>query len=564
MEAQLFLAHADDHRPVLEQGIAVDSTLEATVDAAESPIDLSMGKRSANLAASPNALAEQKWAILAPKGPEGDRLLELIAPLRRKREEEQGQEAFVYRVDPNLDALAASNWMQRDYRDLVNRQESSRPRYLAILGNPDGVSWEMQQMLGGEAFVGRIAFDEDREYEAYVDKVLRAINAPDVPRPTALFHSVLDGTAATQEGHRHLVLPLLEMANNGLANGTLDVDQVVDVPMDPQGSTLDPVTAVGTLLRQAAQTKAALLFTMSHGAGLPKDGWKSLEEQRTHQGALVLGRKGDLLTANDIAHAAFLPSGVWFMFACYGAGTPARSAYMPWLEKLRTLGIFGRIPNHVLGALPKEGEAPFVAALPRAALANPDGPLAVVGHVDLAWSWSFLDYDILNRKLVPQSRAERFQSILQAFLTGHRFGVAHHALADFFRSLSSQVATAYAARADKALEAPDFLEEKVNQVRRANLWMQRQDMGAYVLLGDPAARLPIAQRPPGLYNASPAPISTISNETLEERHEMVLSILRGTASIGTLAKRHRLPREEIESWVKVFVDAGRSALAKIR
>lgn len=554
MEAQLFLAHADDHQPILDQGIALDATFEAPV----SPIDPGMSKRAANLAAPPDVLPDQKWAIVAPKGPLGDRLLELIAPLQRKREEEQGSPAFVYRVDPKMDSLAASNWLQYDYRDLVNRQEASRPRYLTILGNPDVVSWELQQMLGGEAFVGRIAFDDDRDYEAYTDKVLRSEKEPEIPRATALFHSVLDGTAATREGHRHLVLPLLEMAR-----GSFDVEQIVDVPMDPPGTTLDPATAAGTLLRQSAQTRAALLFTMSHGAGIPKDGWKSLEDQRAHQGALVLGRKGDLLTANDIDKSAFLPGGVWFMFACYGAGTPARSAYLPWLEKLSTLGILGRIPNNVLGALPKDGEPPFVAALPRAALANPDGPLGVVGHVDLAWSWSFLDYDFVDRKLVPRSRAERFQSILQAFVNGHRFGVAHHALAVFFRSLSTDVTTAYATRAEQALGNPDFLEEKASRVRRANLWMQRQDMSAYVLLGDPAARLPITRRPPGLFLTGSAMTNTLSDETLERRQEVVMSILRGTASVGTIAKRRGLSRNEVESWVKIFVDAGRAALAKI-
>jgi len=560
MEAHLFLAHADDQQPVLEHGIALD----ATFDAPASPIDPSTAKRAANLGALPDALPDQKWAIVAPKGPVGDRLLELIAPLRRKREEEQGFEALVYRVDPNMDALAASNWIQNEYRDLVNRQESSRPRYLALLGNPEVVSWELQQMLGAEAFVGRIAFDEERDYEAYVHKVLRYANSAEKERATALFHSVLDGTAATREGHKHLVEPLLEMARAGVNDQTFEAEQVVDVPMDPQGSTLDYHSAVGTLLRQAAQTKAALLFTMSHGAGLPTDGWTSWAQKQAHQGAMVLGRKGDLLTANDIGKGAFLPGGVWFMFACYGAGTPARSAYMPWLEKLRTLGILGRIPNTVLGALPKDGEKPFVAALPRTALANPEGPLAVVGHVDLAWSWSFLDYELVNRNLVPKSRAERFQSVLRAFVNGHRFGVAHHELADFFRSLSTQVTTAYAARADKALEAPDFREDAATRVGRANLWMQRQDVGAYVLLGDPAARLPIARCPPGFQLTNPANINSLQDEAVELRQEIVLAILRGTTSVSKMAKRHNLSPHDIEQWVKIFVDAGRAALAKTR
>lgn len=557
MDAQLFLAHADDHQPVLDNGIPIDTAL----DAPATNVPLPSAKRWANLLAPPDALPEQGWAIVAPKGPAGDRLLELVAPLRRKREGEQGYEALVYRVDPNMDALAAAHWMQHDYRDAVGRRESSRPRYLLLLGNPDVLSWDLQQMLGGEAFVGRLAFDDDREYEAYIDKALRFAQAHEAPRANALFHSVLDGSRATQEGHRYMMQPLLEMANATMAAGTFDAEKIVDVPMAASGSSLDPSTAAGALLRQSAQTKAAMLFTMSHGAGVPKDGWKSLEQQRAHQGAMVLGRKGDLLTANDIADTSFLPGGVWFMFACYGAGTPARSAYIPWLEKLRALGLFGKIPEYVLRALPKEGEPPFVAALPKAALANPDGPLGVVGHVDLAWSWSFLDYDVARTGLVPKGRAERFQGILQALVNGHRFGMAHHELTQFFRSVSMALTAAYDARAHRALEAPDYVEDPASRMHRANLWMQRQDLSAYVLLGDPAARLPITRCPPGIV---PARSTAVDTEEVTRREDAVLAVLRGTASVATMAKRHGVSRDEIDRWVDIFVDAGRAALAHIR
>ncbi len=558
MNAQLFLAHADDHHPVLDDGIPLDTTLDAPAPDAPLPA----AQRFVNLSGSPDSLAEQQWAIVAPKGPIGDRLLSLVAPLQRKREEEQGREALVYRVDPAMDAVAAMNWIQNDYRDAVGRNESARPRYLALLGGPDLISWELQQMLGGEAFVGRIAFEHDSGYEAYVNKLLRFATMQEAPRTTALFHSVLDGTRATQEGHRHLMQPMLEMAKTVMAAGTFDAENLIDVPMDSAGSSFDPSTAVGSMLRQSARARAGMLFTMSHGAGAPTDGWKSLADQRAFQGAMVLGRQGDLLTANDVAHTPFLPGGVWFMFACYGAGTPARSAYFPWLEKLRTLGVIGKTPNHVLASLPQGDAPPFVAALPQAALANPDGPLAVVGHVDLAWSWSFLDYHFEPTGLVPKSRAERFQSILQAFVNGHRFGVAHQELARSFRSAAVELTASYEKRAQQATASSDFVEDKGSKVRRANLWMQRQDLSAYVLLGDPAARLPIARCPPGIVHSRSARVATIDTEELTRREDAVLAVLRGTASVATMAKRLDVSRDEVERWVDIFLEAGRAALAK--
>lgn len=558
MDAHLFLAHADDRRALLDHGIPVDTALDAPAP----EIPLLDVQRGANLLAPPDALPEQGWAIVAPKGAAGDRLLELIAPLRHLREEEQGREALVYRVDPGMDALAAANWTQRDYRDAVGRRESSLPKYLLFLGNPDVLSWDLQQMLGGEAFVGRLGFDADRDYEAYIEKVLHFAKSPEAPRANALFHSVLDGSRATQEGHKQLMLPLLEMAHAAKTAGTFEAQTIVDIPMTMPSLSPDATTSAGRLLQQSAETKASMLFTLSHGAGLPKDGWKSLEQQRAQQGAMVLGHQGALLTASDVAHSHFLPGGVWFMFACYGAGTPARSAYLPWLEKLRTLGVLGKVPESVLAALPKEGESPFVAALPKSALANSNGPLGVIGHVDLAWSWSFLDYDISRAGLLPKNRAERFQGIVETLVHGHRFGVAHHSLAKFFRSVNTELTTSYEARAHKALGIPEFVDDPISRARRANLWMQRQDLSAYVLLGDPAARLPITKCPPGIAPLRKAAIATRETEDADERADAVLAVLRGTASVATTAHRHGVSKDEVERWVEVFVDAGRSALAK--
>jgi len=537
--------------------------VDTALDAPAPDILLLEAQRGANLLAPPDALPEQGWAIVAPKGPTGDRLLELIAPLRRLREEEQGREALVYRVDPGMDALAAVNWSQRDYRDVVGRRESSRPRYLLLLGNPDVLSWDLQQMLGGEAFVGRLGFDADRDYEAYVDKVLRFAKTPEAPRANALFHSVLDGSRATQEGHKHLMQPLLEMARSIMAAGKFDVEKILDIPMATPSSSPDAITSAETFLQQSAQTKAAMLFTMSHGAGVPKDGWNSLEQQRAQQGAMVLGCRGDLLTANDVAHTHFLPGGVWFMFACYGAGTPARSAYLPWLDKLRSLGVMGKVHENVLAALPKEGESPFIAALPKSALVNSNGPLGVIGHVDLAWSWSFLDYDISRTSLVPKTRAERFQGIVESLVHGHRFGVAYYSLAKFFRSVGNELTTAYEARAHKALGIPDFVDDPVSRMRRANLWMQRQDLSAYVLLGDPAARLPIAKCPPGIVPVRKAAIATVEPEDDDDRGDAVLAILCKTTSAASTAQRYGVSKDEIERWVGIFIDAGRAALAKL-
>lgn len=558
MDIHLFLAHADDHEPVLRDGVPLERLLEAPTDESHGPTR----KRIFNLDGSPDDLRTQQWALVAPQGSLGDRLLSLVEPLRRKREEEQGRKALVYRVDPGMDAVATAHWAQGAYRDAVGKIEANRPRYLLILGGPDLVSWDFQQMLGGEAFVGRIAFDLDEHYEAYVDKLVRVFAQPEHARAQALFHAVLDGSRATQEGHKHLVVPTLEWAQAALKNGSFDVGNLQDVPMSPGGSSLDPTTAAGALLRESALTRAGLLFSMSHGAGEPKEGWKSAEEQRRFQGAMVLGRKGDLLTANDIADVPFLPGGMWFMFACHGAGTPSRSAYFPWLSRLHSLGFLSKAATNVLGSLPLNGEKPFVAALPQAALANPLGPLGFLGHVDLAWSWSFLDYEIATSGFAQKSRAERFQSILRAFGNGHRFGVAHHELLAFFRAVNTGITAMEDERAQQLTANPAFVEDRATQIRRANLWMQRNDLSAYVLLGDPAARLPIQRCPPGLSVGPAQPRIEVTSEEVSDRIDAVLAILQGTTTPEDVARRRKTTPDEVETWVETFVEGGRRALMK--
>lgn len=489
MDIQLFLAHADDQEPVLAGGLSGRAPDEAP--APES------GPREAhdyaNLSVEPDALPEQRWGVIAPRGAAGDRLLGLIERLTAQRERDQeGEPARVYRVDPGMDPEQAIRWIQEEYRDEVRRREEERPRYLLVLGGPELVSWDLQQALAGDAFVGRIAFADDRGYEAYADKVLRweqeEVSAKEA---RALFYTVRDGTPATSEGYRHLMRQSVEIARERRARGRFPAEDIAEIGGGEGALTGSEIERhAEEMLRWAQGAQGGVLFSMSHGVGVPRTrAWRSPDEQRATQGAMSFGRARAPLTAADLAGRPFLPGGVWLYFACFGAGTPAQSGYHHWLERLHAMGRFGPA-DAVLATLPREGEAPFMAALPEAALAAKDGPLGVIGHVDLAWTWSFLEPDASGRRAPPRSRPERFQGVLRSLVDGHRLGVAHHELASFSTAISAELATMYDGSARRGLAA----DSAARRGRRADLWMQRQDLGAHVLLGDPAARLPVARR----------------------------------------------------------------------
>jgi hypothetical protein len=84
--------------------------------------------------------------------------------------------------------------------------------------------------------------------------------------------------------------------------------------------------------------------------------------------------------------------------ACFGAGTPKLDDFA-----------------HLV-AEPQAAIAPyaFVAALPKALLGHPNGALAIVGHVERAWSYSFLWEEAGGRRtqLRPRPISQPFRVML--------------------------------------------------------------------------------------------------------------------------------------------------------
>jgi hypothetical protein len=173
-----------------------------------------------------------------------------------------------------------------------------------------------------------------------------------------------------------------------------------------------------------------------------------------------------------------VPGGVRFLFACYGLGTPARSSYAAWIDELyRSQRLRDRDRAAIEAGQLVPGDAPFIADLPRRALANPEGPLAVIGHVDLAWSYSFTTEG--------QSRFDRLFSTIQLVLGAQLAGFAFEQLTRNCVIASDQLAQLYLQRSehDRGMAPP------VEPRLLARTWMLRQDLRGFVLLGDPAARL---------------------------------------------------------------------------
>jgi len=421
----------------------------------------------------PNDLRKQRWALVVPQGAAGQRLQSLLAPLLELRAHDQGlkvEEVPVLEVPPQMTDAEALAYRDR-FLEPPSRSQRKAARYVLFAGPPEQVPLVLQDVVtaDGVGYAGRISFDREEDYEAYAAKVVERESRPGrMGQVSAIVASVSDGSIQTEYGRQHLVEPLAQRCLERSKTGELEAGRVI--VEDVKGGSAD------RLLELAAASAPGVLFTMSHGVGPPCGGWVSPDAQRRAQGNLWLGEDQEL-GAEEVGRRAFMPGGIWFYFACYGAGTPLRSRYQPWIEHLAEIDPSFKVPlEGIARSRPQDGR-PFVGAMAQAALANPQGPLAVIAHQDAAWAYSFHD------PFAGRSNVERFVDALSDLVEGCRAGIAVHALARFALRVDDAIHRLGSSPADRAA--------------LPHLWMERHDLASYVLLGDPATRIALESGPRG-------------------------------------------------------------------
>ncbi len=482
----LLFAHADDHLPVLEESPESGSAADEA-----GPIDEQKNAPTelANITANANDLVEQRWAIVAAHGSEGDQLCAWVRELVAKRAQDQQlktDEVLQIRVPPRMDAKQAEAWKQREFPQWFDDSEAKRPRYLCILGDVDQVSLPTQEVLAMDGFPGRLVCADEAGYRGYVDKVLRwEGQPPEHERPRALFYTVHDGTGATRSGHEKLLSPCFAMARHDWdtrgGDGAFRSTQPQLVG-HADGPNPDEFLSV------AEGRQPTLLFSMSHGMGPPRRRRWTPTQARERQGAMVFGTENPIMPT-DLANGWFLPGGLWFYYACFGAGTPNRSAYHHWLDMLAASGMQGMSNlGGVLKGLDQEGG--FTSGVAQAALANPKGPLGILGHIDLAWSYGFEEIRVEEDNQVQGSgRARDYYNLLVNLVAGERLGVVILRLQMALHEVSGKLNRRYNRYKASGQAAEGSGDD--DRIELGNLWMRRQDLLGYVILGDPAVRLPL-------------------------------------------------------------------------
>lgn len=351
------------------------------------------------------------------------------------------------------------------------------PFYLALVGRPGPITpgdqayipFEFQYELDLYWGVGRICFTDfsgGHQLGAYMDYAERLVDLeqrPDavdrVGREIVYFGTKHTGDQATTLSATQLLTPLHTWHGENQQRSTSGVAGYERRLLLEDSATR---TNLERVLRGADTGKPpAVLFTATHGAGLPL----GHPDLLLHQGALVCQEwsggtpaREHWFAGSDLGPWARVEGMVAVIFACFGGGSPAEDQFL----------------FDEGSARPQVAPFPFVAQLPQQLLLN--GALAVLSHIDRAWSYSFANFE-------TPKQSQNYEDLLSRIGHGKRLGSA----TDVFNIMQGSRALSLA----KELEDMKF-GKRVLPVYLALLWMARNDARNFALLGDPAVRLPFA------------------------------------------------------------------------
>jgi hypothetical protein len=350
-----------------------------------------------------------------------------------------------------------TDWLARNGMEPGPADPDRVPYYLLIVGNPQDIPYTFQYEMGVQYAVGRLHFETVDEYAAYARGVIAAEQGEATRDGRAVFFGVShEGDPATRQAVDRFIVPLSRALSS--AAPAWQVDTVVD----------GAATKASLAALVSGPSSPALLVTSSHGMEYRRgDG-----RQRSLQGALLCsdwpghstatrGRPVPpecYFAADDVTASTDVRGLLGFVMACYGAGSPGPS---------------DRYHRNLAASGSGVSDKPFLAALPQRLLGHPrGGALAVIGHIERAWSYSYA---------WPGTGAgtTAFESTLRRLLDGYPAGAAVDYLHLRWAELST-VLTQLIADAEAGGGSPQTL---------ARMWTAAADARGYVILGDPAVRL---------------------------------------------------------------------------
>ncbi len=354
------------------------------------------------------------------------------------------------------------------------------PYYLLIVGDPGTIPFEFQYGLDERYAVGRIYFDTPEQYASYARSVvLSESDTFSLPKDLSVFYTKHPDDRSSELGAENLAQPVLEQL------------QQAHPDWQTRSLTAEQATKASLVQVLGGPGTPALLFTVTHGMGFPKGD----PRQSLGQGAILCqnwagpkqGGKPDsedlYFTAVDVTGDAALLGLVAFLWGEYTAGTP---------QKEETPAVLGQ--ERVLT------DQPFLARLPQRLLGHArGGALAVIGHVDVPWAYSFMEGTVRDFGAIADT--------LDRLMRGHTVGSAVEALNQRYSNFYAILSNELMQRAlRKQSEWPQTLTE---------MFVRTIDARNYIIVGDPAVRLPIDSGPVAQQRPVIQPVATVDRAEVE-------------------------------------------------
>jgi hypothetical protein len=395
--------------------------------------------------------------VVAQTDPRSQEYIEALRELAEVRKMHDPSSPLIFDAAPE----GWSDWINDELLGLPTDGKPV-PHFILLVGGPQYIPFHFQSVLDSFAQVGRLDFDDIRELKSYIRKLINLERAaePAGQRAAVIFATDDGPNDPTHYSSRYMAMPL---ADHCQGKHGLPTSQLIGLEATKRN-----------LLESVQKNNPVILYTATHGLGLGSQ--SSVQDRQRYNGSICcdttnLNGTDALFSADDVPSTPFLEGGVFFQFACHGYGTPDRSDFTHWLGDPQDCADSTCID-------------PFVAALPKKLLAHPRGPIAYIGHVDLAFLHGFTDpHDLISIGRWSK-RMSPFVAALDSILTTQPSGLAMEDINKRYNLANAVITGVYNRIRGTSLSwTPEQEENFVDQ------WIYRTDAQNYILLGDPAARV---------------------------------------------------------------------------
>ena len=465
------------------------------------PIEEEYLERSRQAIASASAslrlnVGELGWAVIfADDDPDRDGITQALTPLFEHRRSQVAERFTRFEFDVKAGETAQNFLARHGAPGGTATAAEPMPYYLLIVGSPARIPFEFQYALDAHYAVGRLDFegatnvDTRLMFARYARSVVSAESGDWAHlREAVVFNPMPAGDRASTVLHSALVEPMTKQLKLDVALEAWETSSI-----DKESATRD------RLLRLlGGNDRPALLVCAGHGMS-----WSPEQEQRQRdeQGAIVCSDwtigtpviPSAYVAASDIGDSANVLGMIVFLAVTYGAGTPQYS-----------------IPLN--GERREQARRPFVSKLAQRLLSHPNGAaLAVIANVDTFWTSIFDQFD--DSKGERRWRSEgpaTWIATISRLMRGHTAGSAMEPFNIRYMQAASDLVDSILSGSTPTDRATNLLMLDAVSVRN------------YIVLGDPAVRLPVDgpipdQRPVVHVDAPPAKdVDPLPPETLEK------------------------------------------------